>query len=293
MSGAGAERIGMLLFLASVGFITVVDTTAKHLSTEMHALQIVWGYFLGIFLIVATYAAWTARRRNLLRTARPALHIVRSAFLVASITSLFVGLTYLPIAEATVIGFMAPLFIVVLSGPILGERVDLHRWLAVLIGLAGVIVIIRPGGGIAHWAAVMPLIGAFAFALYQVATRVLARSESTETTLFYTAAGGLFWTSVLVPLIWVTPSPLNWLAFLFIGALGAAAHLCLIKAFGAAQASLLAPLNYSKLIWATLAGYVVFGDLPGLNTVLGCALIVASGLYVILCERRARGAAGP
>jgi len=293
MTGADGRRVGMLLFLASIGFITVVDTTAKQLSAELHAIQIVWGYFLGIFLIVATYLAWRGWRRNPLRTARAPLHAVRSAFLVASIASLFVGLTYLPIAEATMIGFMAPLFIVVLSGPILGERVDRHRWLAVLIGLAGVVVIVRPGGGIAHWAAIMPLLGALAFALYQVMTRVLARTESTETTLFYTAAGGLFWTSVLTPFVWVTPSLPHWGAFLFIGALGAAAHLCLIKAFEAAQASLLAPLNYSKLVWATLAGYVVFGDLPGLNTVAGCALIVASGLYVLLSERRRPRANGP
>ena len=286
---AGGQRLGILLFLASVGFITVVDVIAKYLTAEMHAFQIVWGYFFGIFLYLALYALGLGRgrRRNLLRTTRPGLQVVRSALLVFSISSLFIGLTYLPIAEATVIGFMAPLFIVVLSAPILGERVDIHRWIAVLIGLAGVIVIVRPGGGIAHWAAIMPLVGAVAFALYQIATRVLAQSETTATTLFYTAAGGFFWTCLLVPFVWVTPTLLHWLAFLFTGALGAAAHFCLIKAFERAQASLLAPINYSKLVWATLAGYLVFGDLPGLDTAAGCALIVASGLYVLLRERRA------
>lgn len=285
MAVQASPRLGMLLFLASIGFITVVDTTAKHLAGEFHALQIVWGYFFGISLYVALYALGVARRASLLRTTRPWLQVARSVLLVFSITALFVGLAYLPIAEATVIGFTAPLFIVALAGPILGERVGLHRWLAVLIGLAGVLVIVRPGGGIAHWAAAMPLVGAAAFALYQLATRVLARTETTATTLCYTAGGGLFWTSLLVPFVWVSPAPLHWLAFLFIGALGAAAHLCLIKAFEMAQASLLAPLNYSKLIWATLAGFVVFGDLPSLNTAAGSALIVASGLYVLLRER--------
>jgi drug/metabolite transporter (DMT)-like permease len=280
-------RLGILLFLASVGFITVVDTTAKSLTEAFHALQIVWGYFFGISLYVALYALVAARRTSLLRTTRPWLQVVRSALLVFSITSLFVGLAYLPIAEATVIGFTAPLFVVALSGPLLGERVGPHRWLAVLLGLAGVLVIVRPGGGIAHWAAAMPLLGAAAFALYQIATRVLVRTETTATTLLYTAFGGLIWTSLLVPFVWVWPAPAHWLAFLFIGALGAAAHLCLIKAFEMAQASLLAPLNYSKLIWATLAGFLVFGDLPGLNTAAGCALIVAGGLHVILRERRA------
>lgn len=281
------QRLGILLFLASIGFISVVDTVAKYLTAELHAVELVWGYFLGIFVYLLIYLLCFRRgRRAMLRTRRPGLHFLRSGLLVASISTLFVGLTYLPIADATVIGFTAPLFIVALSVPLLGERVGLHRWLAVLIGLGGVVIIVRPGGGIAHWAAIMPLIGAVCFALYQITTRVLAQTEATSTTLFYTAAGGFFWTCVLVPFFWTMPTIVQWLAFFFIGALGAAAHLCLIKGFELAQASLLAPFNYSKLVWAAALGYVVFGDWPSLNTFLGCAVIVASGLYVIHRERR-------
>jgi drug/metabolite transporter (DMT)-like permease len=282
------QRIAILLILASIGFITVVDTSAKYLTAELHAFEIVWGYFLGIFLLLGIYAvAIGARRRGLLRTGRPVLQVARSGLLVLSIATLFVGLTYLPIAEATAIGFMSPLFIVALSVPVLGERVGIHRWVAVVIGLLGVLVIVRPGGGLAHWAVFMPLIGAVCFAAYQLSTRVLAATDTVFATLFYTGAGGFFWTCLLVPFVWTVPTLAEWIGFIAIGSLGVVAHLCLIKAFEVAQASLLAPFNYTKMIWAALAGYLVFGDIPSLNTLAGCALITASGLYVILRERPA------
>ena len=211
---------------------------------------------------------------------------MRAGALSTSIASLFVGLTYLPIADATAISFMSPLFIVALSVPLLHERVTVHRWVAVLVGLAGVLVIIRPGGGIAHWAAFMPLISAVCFGFYQIFTRMLAASDDMTTTLYFTGFGGLLWTTMFMAPVWTPPTLAHWLIFAGLGALGVAAHLSMIKAFQLAPASLLAPFNYSKLIWATLFGYLVFGDFPSLNTLAGCSLIIASGFYLILRERR-------
>jgi drug/metabolite transporter (DMT)-like permease len=287
VAAAQNKRLAILLILTSIGFITVVDTIAKYLTSGLHAFEIVWGYFLGMLLPIVIYTVVTgAYRRGLLRPRRPVLQLVRSGLLVLSIAALFIGLTYLPIAEATAISFMSPLFIVALSVPLLHERVGAHRWIAVLIGLAGVLVIVRPGGGIAHWAAFMPLISAIAFAAYQISTRVLAATDPLFTTLFYTAVGGFFWTCLLVPFVWTPPTAIEWGTFIGFGSLGVVAHLCLIKAFGLAQASLLAPFNYSKLVWATAAGYLVFGDLPSLNTLAGCVLIIISGLYIVWRERR-------
>ena len=278
--------------MASIGFITVVDTIAKYLTAELHALQLVWGYFLGIAVLLGGYAALTRDRQHPLTTRRLPTQLLRAGLLVTSIGALFVGLTYLPIADATAISFMSPLFITVLSVPLLGERVGPHRWAAVVIGLAGVLIIVRPGGGIAHWAAAMPLISAVAFAGYQIATRLLAATEFTFTTLFYTGIGGFIWISLAVPFVWVWPTPTQWGIFLGLGALGVAAHLCLIRAFALAQASLLAPFNYTKLIWAAVLGYLVFGDVPSLNTLAGSAVIIASGLYVVWRERRQDPRAG-
>ena len=276
------------LLLASIGFITAVDTVAKLKTADLHALHIVWGYFFGITLSLGVYVL--ALRRDgfvaAMQTRRLPLHMARSASMVLSIGCLFLGLVWLPLADATAINFTAPLFITALSVPILGERVGMHRWAAVAAGLAGVLLIVRPGSSLAQWGALLPLAGAFFFAIYQLTTRVLSSTETTFRTLVYTGVGGLLWCSLFVPFVWTPLGWDDWLIFAGIGVFGAMAHLCLISAFAIAEASLLAPFNYSKMIWAIIAGYLVFGDVPTANTLAGAAIIAAAGLYVLWRERR-------
>lgn len=277
---------GVLFFMTAIFLISVVDTVCKVFTKDLHSIQLVWGYFVGINLTLWVFFLFKgAKFSNLRRTERPLLQIIRPAFLVCSISSLFIGLTYLPIAEATVIGFVAPLFITALSVPILKESVDIHRWSAVAIGLVGVIIIIRPGGDLWHLASVMPLLGALFFALFQIITRLLAATERTHTTLFYTGLGGLAWSSLIVPFVWVTPSITHIFVFLSTGAMGAMAHLCMISAFDRAEASLLAPYNYTKLIWVSVLGYLIFNDVPSLDMWIGAIIIVSAGFYVLYRER--------
>jgi len=277
---------GVLFFMTAIFLISVVDTVCKVFTKDLHSIQLVWGYFVGINLTLWVFFLFKgAKFSNLRRTERPLLQIIRPAFLVCSISSLFIGLTYLPIAEATVIGFAAPLFITALSVPILKESVDIHRWGAVAIGLVGVIIIIRPGGDLWHLASVMPLLGALFFALFQIITRLLAATERTHTTLFYTGLGGLAWSSLIVPFVWVTPSITHIFVFLSTGAMGAMAHLCMISAFDRAEASLLAPYNYTKLIWVSVLGYLIFNDVPSLDMWIGAIIIVSAGFYVLYRER--------
>ena len=277
---------GVLFFMTAIFLISVVDTVCKVFTKDLHSIQLVWGYFVGINLTLwVFFLVKGAKFSNLRRTERPLLQIIRPAFLVCSISSLFIGLTYLPIAEATVIGFVAPLFITALSVPILKESVDIHRWSAVAIGLVGVIIIIRPGGDLWHLASVMPLLGALFFALFQIITRLLAATERTHTTLFYTGLGGLAWSSLIVPFVWVTPSITHIFVFLSTGAMGAMAHLCMISAFDRAEASLLAPYNYTKLIWVSVLGYLIFNDVPSLDMWIGAIIIVSAGFYVLYRER--------
>ena len=278
-------NLGILYFLAAIGLIALVDTVCKFYTDELHAVMLVWGYFIAITFFVAGYFG-IRRKFDLLYCNQPALQIARSGFLVASIASLFVSLTYLPIAEATAIGFTGPLFITALSVPLLGERVGWHRWLAVLIGLAGVLVIVRPGGAVWHWSAGMALLGAVCFALFQIVTRKLVTHDRHQTTLLYTSIGGVAWASLIVPFFWTTPTTGHMAMFLAVGAMGAAAHFSMLQDFARAEASLLAPFNYSKLIWVTMLGYLVFGDWPGLDTVIGSAIIVGAGLYVLYREGR-------
>ena len=277
---------GVLFFMTAIFLISVVDTVCKVFTKDLHSIQLVWGYFVGINLTLWVFFLFKGEKfSKLRRTERPLLQIIRPAFLVCSISSLFIGLTYLPIAEATVIGFVAPLFITALSVPILKESVDIHRWSAVAIGLVGVIIIIRPGGDLWHLASVMPLLGALFFALFQIITRLLAATERTHTTLFYTGLGGLAWSSLIVPFVWVTPSITHIFVFLSTGAMGAMAHLCMISAFDRAEASLLAPYNYTKLIWVSVLGYLIFNDVPSLDMWIGAIIIVSAGFYVLYRER--------
>ena len=277
---------GVLFFMTAIFLISVVDTVCKVFTKDLHSIQLVWGYFVGINLTLWVFFLFKGEKfSNLWRTERPLLQIIRPAFLVCSISSLFIGLTYLPIAEATVIGFVAPLFITALSVPILKEHVDIHRWSAVAIGLVGVIIIIRPGGDLWHLASVMPLLGALFFELFQIITRLLAATERTHTTLFYTGLGGLAWSSLIVPFVWVTPSITHIFVFLSTGAMGAMAHLCMIIACDRAEASLLAPYNYTKLIWVSVLGYLIFDDVPSLDMWIGAIIIVSAGFYVLYRER--------
>lgn len=272
--------------MTAIFLISVVDTVCKVFTKDLHSIQLVWGYFVGINLTLWVFFLFKGEKfSNLRRTERPLLQIIRPAFLVCSISSLFIGLTYLPIAEATVIGFVAPLFITALSVPILKEHVDIHRWSAVVIGLVGVIIIIRPGGDLWHLASVMPLLGALFFALFQIITRLLAAIERTHTTLFYTGLGGLAWSSLIVPFVWVTPSITHIFVFLSTGAMGAMAHLCMISAFDRAEASLLAPYNYTKLIWVSVLGYLIFNDVPSLDMWIGAIIIISAGFYVLYREK--------
>lgn len=289
MNLARLPVIGIAFLIASNGLTASVDGVAKLLTADLHSLQIVWGYCAVIFALLLVFAL--GRRtplRRTLATRRRGTHFLRAGMLVATISALFWGLAYIPLADATAIAFMAPLFVTTLSGPMLGERIGAHRWVAVAAGFVGVVLIVRPQGGGLQWAVLLPLVSALFFALFQIMTRRLAATESTFTTLFYTGLGGMVWSSLLVPFVWRPMTATHLLVFAGIGALGVGAHLCMIRAFTAAEASLLAPFNYVKLVWAVAIGYLLFADVPGPAVLTGAAVIVASGLYVLVREGRDR-----
>ena len=278
---------GIFLFITAIFLISIVDTICKFFTKDLHAIQIVWGYLIGINVTLWIFFFFKGEKLSiLLLTNKLSLQIIRPAFLICSISSLFLGLTYLPIAEATAIGFVAPLFITALSVPILRERVGIHRWSAVIIGFLGVIIIVRPGTEFWHIASIMPLLGAFFFALFQILTRLLSTTENTYTTLFYTGLGGLGWSSLMVPFVWSPMLKIHFFVFFSIGIMGAIAHLCMISAFDRAEASFLAPYNYTKLLWVAVLGYIIFGDKPSLEMWLGAFVIVSAGFYVFSREKK-------
>ena len=278
---------GIFLFITAIFLISIVDTICKFFTKDLHAIQIVWGYLIGINVTLWIFFFIRGEKLSkLVKSNRLVLQLIRPAFLICSISSLFLGLTYLPIAEATAIGFVAPLFITALSVPILREKVGIHRWSAVVIGFLGVIIIVRPGTEFWHIASIMPLLGAFFFALFQIMTRLLSATENTYTTLFYTGLGGLGWSSLMVPFVWSPMLRIHFFVFFSIGIMGAIAHLCMISAFDRAEASFLAPYNYTKLLWVAVLGYIIFGDIQSLEMWLGAFIIVSAGFYVLSREKK-------
>jgi len=262
--------------------VAIVDGVAKHLARSMHGVQVAWGYFLVMLLGLVAVAVWRRTPvRRILYSGKPLLQAARAGCLVLSLSCLFFSLRYLPLAEATTIAFTAPLFIVALSGPMLGERVGVRRWMAVLAGMVGAVIVARPGMGLLHWSAAVAVVGAFFFAQFNIVTRKLGATDRPMTTLFYTFSIGTAILSLAMPILWVVPTVTDCVILAVSGVLGLFAHFAIFRALTLADASALAPLNYVRLLWAIAIGIVAYGDYPDLATVVGGAITVASGLYVV------------
>ncbi len=245
--------------------------------------MVMWGRYFFHFLFITLFFLRGAPR-DIIFTKNLKLQILRSVLIFGAGVTFWSGLMYLPLADCTVISFIAPLLVTILAVFLLGEKCGSHRWGSVIIGLLGVIFVIRPGMGIAHWAVIFPLLSAFFYATILITTRVLGQRENALTTLFYTSTGGLVLSSIMVLFFWKTPSPIQWLFLMWLGLLGAIGHFFMIKAFEKAPASLLAPFNYASLIWATILGFFLFGDLPDGWTIFGAMIIISSGLYIVKRE---------
>ncbi len=293
--GAGASgglQTGILLMLASGVVFALLDTGAKYLTAEHHVLQVVWGrYFFSMVLLPLIIG-----RVNLIRIARtghPTLQIVRSLLLLAATAFFFAALRFMPLADATAISFVSPLLLTLLSIPLLGESVGRRRWTAVVVGLIGALIIIRPGFGLAGWATLLPLLTALAYTLYQIATRILCAIDPPATIFFYTGAVGTLVMTLVVPFFWTAPTLEGWLLMIATGLLGGGGHYLVIQAFRRAPASALAPFSFAVIIWTTLTGYLVFGDVPDTATIIGALVIIASGVFVFWRERVVRSAGKP
>jgi drug/metabolite transporter (DMT)-like permease len=220
-----------------------------------------------------------------LQTNRLGLHLMRGAALLGSSLFFISGLRFLPIAEASATGFVAPLFVTALSIIFLGEKVGLRRWIATGVGLVGVLIILRPGTGAFHPAAFFPLVSALAWACTLIMTRMMSGTERAITTMTYSSIAGLFILSALVPFVWVTPTWHDIAFGILIGVASTAGQWIVVLAFRYADASVLAPFSYTQLLWVSVLGFFIFGEVPDVYTITGAAFIVASGLYTAHRER--------
>ncbi len=275
---------GIALILSSTVFLGVSDVTAKYLSATLPSIEIAWLRFL-VFAMIMVPAMVPGSPLFALKTNSTGLQLMRGAALLGSSLFFISGLRYLPIAEASATGFVSPLFVTALSIVFLSEKVGVRRWLATAVGLLGVLIILRPGSSAFHPAAFFPIVSALAWAATLIMTRMMSGREHAITIMTYSSIAGVAILSALVPFVWVAPS---WQAIAFgvlIGVFSTAGQWIVVLAFRYADASVLAPFSYTQLLWVSILGFMIFGELPDVWTIVGAAFIVGSGLYTAHRER--------
>ena len=278
----------MLVLTACFSF-AFLDASAKYLVQHGIAAPFVaWMRFsVHLLLVVVLLRVWSSSK--VFKAVSLPAQLVRGAFLVGSTLCNFLALQTLQLAETISIYFFAPMVITALAGPLLGERVGWRRWLAVLVGLVGVLIITRPGFGTFSLGHVWALCSMASYCFYVIMTRHMASTETAESLIFYSALAPTVLMLPVVPLYGSLPQdPLQWVLLFLVGTIGAFGHWLLIKAYMQATTSALAPYPYSQMIWMIALGWLVFGDFPDGWTLAGAAVIVASGLYIVHREHRLR-----
>jgi drug/metabolite transporter (DMT)-like permease len=294
MEGDHPLRRALPLFLLAGICFSTLDATAKYLVRDHSLFLVIWARYVGQML-VTTPIAWHRGGTGFWRTRHLGVQLVRSLCLVIATGCYFAALRFLPLAEGSAISFLAPMFAIVLSMPVLGERPTRARWLSAIAGFLGILILVRPGSAVFHPATGLLVLAAISNALYQLLTRKLPK-DSAHTTLFYSGLVGTVILSLALPFAEM-PTEVTVRDAVFLVVLGLFAglgHWLLINAYLRAPASLIAPFTYLQVIWATLYGYLVFGQLPDGFSALGMAVIVASGVALVIHERRIahRGSAG-
>lgn len=274
---------GLLLMALAFFLFAAADTQAKFLTGWFHPMQIVWTRQLG--LLTGVLVLLILKGPSILKTRHPGLQMLRGMLAVISATAFIYALRYVPLADAVAVTFVAPFMVTIMGALLLGEKVGLRRWSAVTIGFIGTLIVIRPGLGVVHPAVFLVLAAATAFALRQILSRVLAASDRTATTVTYTSIASVLLLSAPLPFFWKAPEA-GWELALLVGMAVCAAlgELLVIRALEITQAIVLAPVHYSLIIWGTFYGRLVFDQLPDRWTWLGAAIIVATGLYIMVRE---------
>ncbi|MFT3870513.1 MAG: DMT family transporter [Nibricoccus sp.] len=282
---ASRPLTGILILMGAIVCFCCMDASAKWLARHINPLQTSGMRYL-VTLVVVGFFLNPKTKPGILRTQKPVLQIVRALTLIGMTIGCWIALRYLPLTQVTAINFSAPLMTALLAGPMLGEKIGPRRLIAVLVGFAGVLIVTRPFGQALQPAVLLSLAAAVSNSFYLIITRQLAKTDSSETTMFYTSVFGAVLVSPLLFFYWKTPdSALVWLLMIGLGLLGAFGHWLLILAHRHAPASVLAPFFYSQIIGATAFSLTVFGESPDRWTIVGGLIVIGSGLYLLYRER--------
>lgn len=276
---------GIALMVLGAGLYAVMDALVKWLSDGYPVLQILFFRSLIAFVPLSVVLLRNGSLADL-RTRRPLAHLVRSLIGFVSLASFFYAFGNMPLANVIAIGFAAPLFVTAMSMPLLGERVGPRRWMAVLAGFVGVLIMVRPDTGAFDRVALVALGATVLYALVIIQVRKMSRTESSSAIVFYYALISTLIAGAFMPFQWVTPGREDLALLIAVGLVGGVSQIAMTNAFRLAEVAIIAPFDYTTMIWAAALGFVVWGELPGLNVWIGVAIVTASGLYILYREAR-------
>ena len=285
--------IGVGLMLGAMALLPFLDVVAKMLGEQgMPVIQIVWARMAFGALLTLPFTLRHGGPAAILPD-RPAYHTLRAALLIGATFLFFSALTYLPIADALAIFFVQPLILTAISPFVLGEKVGPRRWTAVAVGFAGTLVIIRPGFTELNPGTFLAVGAGAALACYFAMTRRISGTAPAMVTTFHTSLMGTIITTALILTVWQAPTATQWGLLFLIGLIATVGHYLIVRAYDHAEASLLAPLAYTEMVMATLAGWWFFGDFPDGWTFAGVAILIACATYISVRERKAAQPAPP
>lgn len=275
-----------MFMLAGFFFYSTSDMLAKTLSSTINPLQIAWLRQLGLLSGVFVLLAW--KGPQILRSRHPFLQFGRGLTVVVAATSFLFAIAYVPLADATAVSFVAPFIVTVLAGVFLGEAVGLKRWIGVMLGFAGTMVIIRPGFNAFHPAIFLVIVSGIAFGIRQIISRRVSGADPLVTTVAYTALTAALLLSLPLPFIWKSPTDLPQLLMMIgIAVIAGCGELSIMRALDLGEAVVLSPLQYTLMIWSTIWGFLIFAQLPDMWTLIGTAIVIGSGIYSLYHETRA------
>ena len=293
-----SKRLGYVFTLLAIVIFSLQDAISKHLGSVYPPVFIAmlrfWAF--GAFAIVLGMRS-PGGLKAAAATKRLPLQILRGVLLAAQIVVVITAFSTVGLAHSQAILASGPIFVALLSMPLLGERVGWRRWLAIGVGLCGVLIIVRPGGEGFDMSVLLPLAGALSFAVYVITTRLVSRDDAASTSFFYTGVAGAVAISLVGPFFWTNLSPVDWLWMALLCVTGISSHYFLIRAYDLLDAAAVQPLTYLQVVMAAVIGSTVFGETLSLNMVLGSAIVMGAGIFTIwresvVARRRAAENAG-
>lgn len=282
--------LGILLTMLAMLCFAVMDATSKWLVADYPVGQMMFIRCTLVLVFTFFFVRGIGLRRVFV-TRRPGLQIARSLIWVIESAMFVLAFKYLPLADTHALASSSPLIVIVMAIFFLGERASPARWLAVAAAFAGVLLILRPGFRTFDWPLLLPVVGAVMWAGYQVMTRLAQREDSPQTSMIWSSLVAFLAAALVGWIDWTWPTQTAWALLIFIAVLGAVAHYALIKAFDVAEAGVVQPYSYTLLVFVSILGVVLFGDVPDMFTIIGAAVVVASGLFAWYHDRKAANGA--